>query len=165
MRRREILRRLHAEMDKQGIPRLHLYLGTDQPMLKDSRPMRVNTSREAFDVLQPFFMPFIHHVERIYLLLLDRGHRVIGAIEVASGGIVNCTCDPKVIFGAALTAQASTIIVAHNHPSGQLRPSIEDIDMTRKIVAGARSLDISMNDHLIITSEGYYSFADNGQLA
>jgi DNA repair protein RadC len=72
--------------------------------------------------------------------------------------------DPKVIFKEALDRRASAIVLCHNHPSGQLRPSEEDIRLTRKLVEGGRLLDISVYDHLIITDSGYFSFADNGML-
>ena len=70
--------------------------------------------------------------------------------------------DPKVIFAAAIKSAASSIILAHNHPSGNLRPSSADISLTRKIKAGGELLDIAVSDHLIISREGYYSFADEG---
>ena len=72
--------------------------------------------------------------------------------------------DPKFIFRKALDARASSVILCHNHPSGQLRPSAEDISLTSKLVEGGRFLDITVQDHLIIAATGYYSFADNGQL-
>jgi len=72
--------------------------------------------------------------------------------------------DPKMIFREALDQRASSVILCHNHPSGQLRPSAEDIQLTRKLVEGGRFLDIAVQDHLIVTNAGYFSFADNGQL-
>lgn len=98
------------------------------------------------------------------MLLLDRGLRLIDRRKVSSGGIHGTVADPKLIFRVALDAGASCIVVAHNHPSGQLRPSEEDIRLTRKLVEGGRMLDILVQDHLIITAEGYYSFADQGQM-
>ena len=70
--------------------------------------------------------------------------------------------DPKLIFAAALKACASSIILAHNHPSGNLKPSQSDIDLTRKLKDGGKLLEIQMLDHIIVTTEGYYSFADEG---
>jgi DNA repair protein RadC len=72
--------------------------------------------------------------------------------------------DPKVIFKEALDRRASAIVLCHNHPSGQLRPSEEDIRLTRKLVEGGRLIEIAVQDHLIVTSGGYYSFADNGMM-
>jgi len=164
MRRREILRRIHKSLDAQGIPRLHVFLGTDQPVMRDSVTKKVCTSREAADVLRPFYEPFMNHRECMYLLMLNRGNGVIGAIEISVGGIHACIGDAKVIYGAALSAQSSTIILCHNHPSGQCRPSHEDIMLTKELVAAGRTLGICFQDHIILTSESYYSFADNGQL-
>ena len=164
MRKAEILKRLKTAMDKQAIPRLHLYHGTSSEMVRDAGTRYVRTSQEATELLRPFFEPFIEHHERMYMLLLGRGNNVMGALEISSGGLTNCTVDPKVIFGAALMGQACAIVLAHNHPSGQKRPSDEDLAITGKLVLAGRSLDIEIRDHLILTHDGYYSFADNGQV-
>lgn len=70
--------------------------------------------------------------------------------------------DPKIIFSVALKAMASGIIVAHNHPSGNLNPSQTDLDLTKKMKEGGKFLELQLLDHVIISSEGYYSFADEG---
>jgi len=72
--------------------------------------------------------------------------------------------DPKMIFKEAVDRRASSLVLCHNHPSGQLRPSEEDIRLTHKLVEGGRLLDIGILDHVIVTGAGYYSFADNGML-
>jgi len=95
-------------------------------------------------------------------MLLNRAGRVLGIIEVSSGGLSGTVADPKVVFSAALKGNASSIILAHNHPSGNLRPSQADLDLTKKIQRGGQLLDITVSDHLIITSEGFYSFTDEG---
>ena len=102
--------------------------------------------------------------EEFWLMLLDRGLRLIGTKRISIGGVHGTVADPKVIFRVALEAGASCIAVAHNHPSGQLRPSEEDLRLTRKLVDGGRLVDIIVQDHLIITGSGYYSFADHGQM-
>ena len=103
-------------------------------------------------------------IEQFKLLLLNRGNRVLGLLEVSSGGVAGTVADPKVIFAAALKASASSIILAHNHPSGQLKPSSADIALTNKLKRGGELLDIQVLDHLILSSEGYYSFADEGMM-
>lgn len=125
------------------------------------RPLIVD-SRSAFELLQPVLgdLPY----EEFWLLLLDRGNRLINRYQVSQGGMHGTVADPKRIFKEALDQRASAVILCHNHPSGQLRPSAEDIMLTRKLVEGGRFLDIVVQDHLIVTSSGYYSFADNGQL-
>lgn len=124
--------------------------------------VRVHTSRIAYEELRPRIADLPH--EEFWLLLLDRGLRLIDKHRVSSGGIHGTVADPKLIFRHALERGASCIVVAHNHPSGQLRPSEEDIRLTRKLAEGGRMLDILVQDHLIITAEGYYSFADQGQM-
>lgn len=102
--------------------------------------------------------------EEFWLLMLDRGNRLIQMATVSKGGLHGTVADPKVIFKMALDKRASSVVLCHNHPSGQLRPSEEDITLTRKLVEGARLLDIIVQDHLIVASTGYFSFADNGML-
>ncbi|MCL4282051.1 MAG: DNA repair protein RadC [Flavobacteriales bacterium] len=123
---------------------------------------RVHTSAVAHEVLRPKMADLPH--EEFWVILLDRGLRVQAVQRVSIGGIHGTVADPKVIFRMALEKGASCLVLGHNHPSGQLQPSEEDIRLTRKLVEGGRMLDILVQDHLIVTSAGYYSFADNGQL-
>ena len=89
---------------------------------------------------------------------------MIGIFEVSSGSATGTIADPKLIFAAAIKANACGVIVAHNHPSGALKPSGADIELTKKIKQAGTFLEIQILDHLIITSEGYYSFADEGMM-
>lgn len=123
---------------------------------------RIHTSAQAHEELRPKLADLQH--EEFWLLLLDRGLRLIEARRLSTGGIHGTVADPKLIFRHALEKGASCMIVGHNHPSGQLSPSAEDIRLTHKLVEGGRMLDILVQDHLIITSGGFYSFADNGQM-
>ncbi len=102
--------------------------------------------------------------EVAYILLLNAANNLIGYYKVASGGIVSVSIDPRVIFTVALTSAASSIIFAHNHPSGQLRASKADINMTKRIKEGGRLLNIELLDSLIITETGFYSLLANGEL-
>ncbi|MCC6938761.1 MAG: DNA repair protein RadC [Flavobacteriales bacterium] len=130
---------------------------TDRP----ERPS-VTTSAIAHDLMREKLADLPH--EEFWLLLLDRGNRLIERTPVSRGGLHGTVADPKIIFKLALDVRASCIVLCHNHPSGQLRPSEEDIKLTRKLVDGARLLDITVQDHLIIAGGGYYSFADNGMM-
>lgn len=127
----------------------------------EQRPL-VASSAQAHDLLWPLLADLPH--EEFWLLLLDRGNRMLERCRVSQGGLHGTVADPKRIFREALEKRASGIILCHNHPSGQLRPSTEDIQLTRKLVEGGRFLDIAVQDHLIVAAAGYYSFADNGQL-
>jgi DNA repair protein RadC len=102
--------------------------------------------------------------EEFWIVLLDRANRAKGVFKVSQGGISGTTCDPRLVFSCALKCLASSIVLAHNHPSGQLRPSEEDIRLTRKLIEGARYLDLSIHDHVILTRDGFYSFSDNGMM-
>lgn len=139
-----------------------LELGQRRRDLTVSQRPLISDSRAAFELLQPVLSDLPY--EEFWLLLLDRGNRLMNRCKVSQGGMHGTVADPKLIFREALDQRASSVILCHNHPSGQLRPSAEDIQLTRKLVEGGRFLDIAVQDHLIVTSSGYYSFADNGQL-
>lgn len=122
----------------------------------------VTSSVQAHDLLRTTLEDLPH--EEFWLLLLDRGCRLLDMVRASVGGLSGTVADPKVIFKLALDHRASSLVLAHNHPSGQPRPSEEDIRLTKKLVEGARLLDITVQDHLIMCSPGYFSFADNGML-
>lgn len=102
--------------------------------------------------------------ETFYIILLNRANRVIGVSLVSQGGVAGTVVDAKLVFVTALKANASSLILAHNHPSGNLKPSQADIQLTKKLKQAGEVLDITVLDHLIITSESYYSFADEGMI-
>ncbi len=106
----------------------------------------------------------MQHQEAFRILLLDRGNRLKGMYTASLGGLHGTVVDPKLIFSVALLSFSSVIILAHNHPSGQMRPSQEDLELTKKLVAAGRVLDIAVFDHIILGPDGYYSFADEGVL-
>ena len=85
----------------------------------------------------------------------------MGYAQISSGGLTGTVCDPKIIFQYALQTNASGIILAHNHPSGNLQPSQADIQITEKVREAGKLLDIALLDHLILTGEGFYSLTDN----
>lgn len=129
----------------------------DQPVVK--------TSKEAYDVLMSIWEEGkIEFVEQFNVLLLNRIKKVIGVYRVSSGGITGTVADPRLIFAAAIKAKASAMVISHNHPSGNLQPSREDIQLTNKIKNAGILLDIKVIDHLIVTSESYYSFRDDGKI-
>ncbi len=102
--------------------------------------------------------------EEFKMLLLNQAHRVLGIVSISSGGVSSTTVDPKLVFSTALVANASSLVVAHNHPSGNLIPSESDIKMTNKLYRGGLLLDISVLDHLILTNDGYCSMKDEGYM-
>ena len=106
----------------------------------------------------------IDFVEQFKVMLLNRSNRVLGIYEVSTGGITGTVADPRVILAAALKANAVSIALAHNHPSGDLKPSRQDEALTQKIKNAGSFLDILVLDHVILSTESYYSFADEGLL-
>jgi len=136
-----------------------------RPSFRASQRPKITSSREAFDILiDSWDLDRIELQEQFKVVLLNRANRVMGIYEVSSGGISGTLADPKLIFGTALKCCASGILLVHNHPSGNLVPSQEDIALTRKLKSAAGLLDIQLHDHLIICSEGHYSFADEGMM-
>jgi len=131
--------------------------------VKASLRPKITTSHDAYNVFRENWdQNKIDMLEQFKVMLTNRANKVLGISEVSSGGISGTVADPKIIFAAAIKGAASGIIIAHNHPSGNLNPSQSDIDLTRKIKEGGRLLEIQLLDHIILTSEGYYSFADEG---
>jgi DNA repair protein RadC len=131
--------------------------------VKPSQRPHVLKSKDAYDCFLATWNEYkIEFVEQFKVMLLNRAGRVLGIVEVSSGGVSGTYVDVKVIFSAALKGNASSIILAHNHPSGNLKPSQADLELTKKISRAGDILDIRVNEHLIITSEGFYSFADEG---
>lgn len=127
-----------------------------------SRPV-ITCSTDAYLKLAPH----LHDLkqEEFWVLLLSKSNKVLEKIQVSIGGMDAVIADAKTIFRRAIEKQASAIILAHNHPSGSLRPSQADVDLTQKLREGAKLLDLRVVDHLIIADGGYFSFADEGMMA
>ena len=133
--------------------------------VKPSERLKISTSKDAQDALMKSWdSTKLELVEQFKVMLVNRANKVLGIFELSTGGVTGTVADPKLIFAAAIKGAACGIIMAHNHPSGNLSPSQTDIDLTRKIKEGGRLLEIQLLDHIILTSEGYYSFADEGLL-
>jgi len=131
--------------------------------VKASERPQVKTSKDAADLLKHLWSEDkIDFVEQFKVLFLNRANKVLGIFEASSGGVSGTVADPKLIFVAALKANACSIIISHNHPSGNLKPSQPDQELTQKIKQAGQFLDIKLLDHVIVTSESYYSFADEG---
>ncbi len=102
--------------------------------------------------------------EESAVLFLNQGNRVIGGYKLSTGGINRTVVDIRIVLAIALKCLATGIVLAHTHPSGELKPSLADIDVTRRISSGAKLMDIILLDHLIISAESYFSFAESGVL-
>jgi len=128
------------------------------------RPV-VQSSADAANILRILWEEGkMELVEQFKVLFLNRSNKVICIYNVSSGGVTGTVADPKLIFMAALRVNAVSIILCHNHPSGSLKPSKADEELTLKIKGAGTFLDIKVLDHVILTSESYFSFADEGLL-
>jgi DNA repair protein RadC len=134
--------------------------------VKASERFQVKTSRDAFEIfMEAWDQDSIEHVEEFKLLLLTRSNKVLGVASISKGGLSGRVTDVRIILQYAIKANASGIIICHNHPSGNLNPSESDLAITRKVKDSAKLMDIQLLDHLIITPEaGYCSMADEGMI-
>jgi DNA repair protein RadC len=122
----------------------------------------ITSSKDAFE--QMYATTADLDYEKFWVMLLDQANKVIRIVEVSEGGITGTIADPKKIFKVALEGNACNIILCHNHPSGQLKPSEADIKITEKLKRSGEIIDIKVLDHLIIGIDGFFSFADEGIL-
>lgn len=123
---------------------------------------KISCSQDAFRILQPILGELPH--EEFWTLFLDNSHKVLEKKNISIGGITGTVVDMRVIFKKAIEAGAVAIVVAHNHPSGTLKPSTQDKTLTARIIEAGKLIDIKVLDHLIITQQGFYSFADEGMM-
>ena len=124
----------------------------------------IRTSKNSADYIRKFFFEDIGIFESFFTLLLSRSNTTIGYSKISQGGIAGTVVDVKLIAKYAIDALASSVILCHNHPSGNLQPSKQDIDLTKKVISGLKLLDIQVLDHVILTETEHYSFADSGLL-
>jgi DNA repair protein RadC len=123
---------------------------------------KITQSRQAYEIFRSLMGEM--HYEQFWMLLLNRGNRLMRKIPISEGGISGTVVDPKKIFNIVLEAHASSIIIGHNHPSGNLEPSEADTRLTKKIRDAGNLLDVALLDHIIVSDDGYYSFADQGSI-
>lgn len=148
------------EQSKYQVAEINVSYTPKQPT---SQRIKICQSRDAYHLLRSTWDENkLCLLEEFKVIFLNRAHHVLGISTISQGGIAGTMADPKVILGMALKTASSGLILAHNHPSGNLNPSQADNNLTHKLCQGSKYLDISIADHLIITDESYYSFADNG---
>jgi len=131
-----------------------------------NKPIIVSALDAYLELIEFFPLDTIALQEKFCALYLNRVNRVLGVYELSTGGMTGTVADIRLLFSVALKVAATGIIIAHNHPSGNMKPSKADIELTRRIKEGAMILDIKLLDHLIISpvERGYYSFADEGEM-
>ncbi|WP_192348286.1 DNA repair protein RadC [Algoriphagus sp. Y33] len=132
---------------------------------KDSEPVtkpRITSSQDIYELMRSDLLD--EQIEHFYLILLNRGNQVVKKQRISQGGTAGTVVDVKIVFKLALEHLAQSIILVHNHPSGNLGPSDQDKRLTRRLVTIGRELDLPVLDHVIFTDVGYFSFADEGIL-
>lgn len=122
----------------------------------------IRSSRDVYDVLFPLLADLPH--EELWALFLNRSQRIIDKQKLSQGGIAETSFDMKLLLKHAINALASGIILCHNHPSGNLRPSHADDQMTRRVAQAVKLMDMQLLDHVIIAENRYYSYSDEGKL-
>jgi DNA repair protein RadC len=137
-----------------------LELGRRRKDVKEQKTPKITSSREAVDMMQPLLGDLVH--EEFWVIFLNRANGIIGKQQISVGGMSGTIADPRLIFKAALEQKAVSIILSHNHPSGNNQPSAADIQLTKNISEAGKVLEITVLDHIIITQHGFYSFADEG---
>jgi DNA repair protein RadC len=137
-----------------------LELGRRRKEFKETVNPKLTSSREAVNLMQPMLGDLFH--EEFWVIFLNRANIIITKQQISIGGMSGTVADPRMILRKALEEKAVSIILCHNHPSGNLRPSHADKELTQKIREAARFFDISVLDHIIVSNEGYFSFADEG---
>ena len=137
-----------------------LELGRRRQLADIREKPQITSSLEAYNVIAPLLvdLPF----EEFWILMLNRANRVIGRGRVSQGGVSSTSVDPKMVFSEPVKNLSSSVILFHNHPSGNLQASQADVNLTQKLVKAGEALEIAVLDHLIVSETGYFSFADEG---
>jgi len=130
----------------------------------DIQKTKIITSENACSVIKKFYFDDINIYESFFILLLNSQNNTTGFAKISQGGTAGTVVDIKIIAKYAVDSLSPNVIICHNHPSGNKQPSDADLNITRRIKDALLLLDIKLIDHIIITENDYYSFADNGNL-
>lgn len=139
-----------------------LELGRRRDNTEEKISDTITFSKDAYNVMRRHLMDLNH--EEFWIILVNRSNKVIAKELISRGGLAGTVADPKMIFSIALQHQAANLFMVHNHPSGTKKPSQQDIELTKRMVAAGNLLEIRVLDHLIIVNDGYFSFGDEGML-
>jgi DNA repair protein RadC len=139
-----------------------LEMGRRRQLQTSGDRITIKMSRDVFDLMKPYLTDLVH--EEFWALFLNRSNTVIAKEKISQGGISGTVTDVRIIMKKAIEYLASGMILCHNHPSGNLSPSESDRSITKKISESGTLMDIQVMDHIIISENDYYSFADNGVL-
>lgn len=139
-----------------------LELGRRRKEISEEQKPKISSSADIYETLKPTMLDLPH--EEFHILLLNRANKLIAKEVISRGGVAGTVVDSKIVFKLAVQHLASSIVLCHNHPSGNLNPSEQDISLTKKMQEAGRLLDIPVLDHIIFTDTAYFSFADEGIL-
>lgn len=146
------------------IPKIRISVSFDKKV-KKSELLQISSAADSYEIFRRIFdADTFDWCEEFIILCLNNSNKVVGFYKISSGGMTSTVVDVRIIFTTALTSLATSIVLAHNHPSGKLTPSESDKTLTKKIKEAGKLLDIKILDHLIINDEGYFSFATAGIL-
>lgn len=137
-------------------------LGRRRNLTETPLPPQLTASKHIYDYMKPEFLDL--QVEQFWVLMLNQNLRPIKKVKIGEGGVAGVVADPKIIFHKALENLASNLVLLHNHPSGNLEPSKEDDNLTRRIVEAGKFLQINVVDHIIFTNNGYFSYKESGRI-
>ena len=137
-----------------------LELGRRRKLSESVNRKKIASSRDIYDIFHPLLADLPN--EEFWIILLNRSNKIIERQKISQGGISGTVTDIRIILKIALEKLASSLILCHNHPSGNPKPSEADISITKKIKESGKLMDITLLDHIIVTDGNYYSFADEG---
>jgi DNA repair protein RadC len=124
--------------------------------------VKITSSQDSADYIRQFYSDDIEIFESFFILLLNRQNKTIGYAKISQGGVAGTVVDAKIVLKYIVDTLASAVILCHNHPSGNLNPSTQDLEITKKLSQAAKLVDSQVIDHIILTPDSFYSFADNG---
>ncbi|EJX02825.1 DNA repair protein RadC [gut metagenome] len=139
-----------------------LELGKRRKLQESAERTVIHSSKDIYELFHPLLCDL--PIEEFWILLMNHACKIINKIRISQGGITQTAADIRSILREALLQRATNLALIHNHPSGNTKPSRDDQLLTEKICQGAKTMDIHVIDHLIITENGYYSFNDEGKL-
>ena len=125
---------------------------------------QIKSSSDAADFFRQLFDESIDIYESFFVIFLNQANNTIGWYRVSQGGITGTVADVRLVMKKALDVLATSMIICYNHPSGQLKPSQADINLTDKFIEAGKILEIKLIDHIILTTESFFSFADEGKI-
>lgn len=129
-------------------------------IVKVSDRKAIYSKENAVSIFKEIFEDFMEHHEEVWAMYLNKANKVIGVSQISKGGISGTIIDTRIILQTALKSSASSIIIVHNHPSGNLNPSDDDVKITRKLKDACQIMDITLLDHIILTRESHFSFCN-----